>query len=109
MIARTAFTQLRYSVPPLIGTIVGMLLTYVAPIALIFSSHLLAVVCGVFGWVLMTVSFTPTLWHFRLSRYWAPLLPVSALFYSYATILSAVRYWRGRGGQWKGRSQAACE
>jgi len=34
------------------------------------------------------------------------LLPVAAAFYSYATWLSAVRYWLGRGGQWKGRSQA---
>jgi len=24
----------------------------------------------------------------------------------YATCVSAVRYWLGRGGQWKGRAQA---
>jgi hypothetical protein len=44
--------------------------------------------------------------YYRLSPAWVLLLPVTALFYASATILSAVRYWRGRGGQWKGRAQA---
>jgi hypothetical protein len=33
-------------------------------------------------------------------------LPVAAVFYGYATCVSAARYWLGRGGQWKGRAQA---
>jgi len=33
-------------------------------------------------------------------------LPLSALIYSYATCLSATRYYLGRGAQWKGRTQA---
>jgi hypothetical protein len=37
----------------------------------------------------------------------APLLPVIALFYMAATFASAVQFWRGRGGAWKGRYQAA--
>jgi hopene-associated glycosyltransferase HpnB len=106
MIARTAFTQLRYSVLLMLGTLLGMLLTYVAPVALVFAKSIFATICGAAAWVLMTCSFIPTLWHFRRSRYWAPLLPIAALFYSYATWISAVRYWRGHGGQWKGRTQA---
>jgi hopene-associated glycosyltransferase HpnB len=106
MIARTAFTQLRYSLVLLLATLLGMLVTYVAPVALVFSTSRFAAVCGAIAWVLMTCSFIPTLWHFRRSRYWAPLLPFAALFYSYATWLSAVRYWGGRGGRWKGRAQA---
>src|SRR5712672_1960230 len=38
MIARTAFTQLLYSPLLLIGTLLGMFLTYLAPIALLFAS-----------------------------------------------------------------------
>jgi hypothetical protein len=34
-------------------------------------------------------------------------LPAIALFYAAATIASAVLHWRGRGGYWKGRFQAA--
>lgn len=106
LIARTAFTQLRYSAVALMGTTLGMLLTYIAPIAIAFAPGKAAAAGGIAAWVLMTVSFVPTLWHFRISRYWALLLPAAALFYTYATCVSAARYWAGRGGHWKGRAQA---
>jgi hypothetical protein len=35
------------------------------------------------------------------------LLPLIALFYIAAAIGSAVQFWRGRGGNWKGRFQAS--
>jgi hypothetical protein len=44
---------------------------------------------------------------YRQSPLWALLLPVTALIYLYATVLSACRHHAGRGGQWKGRSQSA--
>ncbi len=106
LIARTAFTQLRYSGLLLVGTLAGMLLTYVAPVILLFASDSTARVLGVVAWVLMALSFLPTLRFYRLSPVWAPLLPLTALFYTYATWLSAVRYWLGKGGLWKGRAQA---
>ena len=58
------------------------------------------------AWLLMWLTFLPTLRFYRLSPLWAPLLPFAALFYAYATWLSAVRYWLNRGAQWKGRAQA---
>jgi hopene-associated glycosyltransferase HpnB len=106
LIARTAFTQLRYSALILIGTLTGMFLTYVAPVILLFAHDSTARMLGVVAWLLMTLSFLPTVRFYRLSILWAPLLPLTALFYTYATWLSAVRYWRGNGGQWKGRAQA---
>jgi hopene-associated glycosyltransferase HpnB len=106
LIARTAFTQLRYSSALLSGTIVGMLLTYIAPIALVFVHDATARLLGAVAWLLMTASFLPTVRFYRLSPAWALLLPFVALFYTWATWISAVRYWTGRGAQWKGRSQA---
>jgi hopene-associated glycosyltransferase HpnB len=106
MIARTAFTQLRYSPFLLLGTLAGMLLTYVAPLALLFTHNSIAQILSLATWLLMTISFWPTARFYRLSPLWAPLLPLAAIFYSYATWLSAARYWLGRGGQWKGRAQA---
>src|SRR5260221_6762592 len=53
MIARTAFTQLRYSPLLLLGTLAGMLATYVAPIALAFSRGTFAAACAIAAWVLM--------------------------------------------------------
>lgn len=106
LIARTAFTQLRYSTMLLIGTILGLLLTYVVPVALSFHPSPLVWRMSLAAWALMTVSYLPTVRFYELSPLWAPVLPLAAIFYSYATCLSAVRFWLGRGGQWKGRAQA---
>lgn len=106
MIARTAFTQLRYSALFLCGAVAGLLFTYFAPLALLFSGNAVARTLGFGAWLLMSISFLPTIRFYRLSPLWAPSLPVSAAFYTYATLLSAVRFWLGRGAQWKGRTQA---
>jgi hopene-associated glycosyltransferase HpnB len=106
MIARTAFTQLGYSAPLLLGTVVGMALTYLLPVALAFDTQPLVWRLSLAAWALMTITYLPTVRFYRLSPLWAPLLPAVAAFYSYATCVSATRYWLGRGGQWKGRAQA---
>jgi hopene-associated glycosyltransferase HpnB len=106
LIARTAFTQLNYSAVILLGAIVGMLLTYVAPAVFSFYTQPVAWRIGLAAWALMTVTYLPAIRFYELSPLWAPLLPLAAIFYSYATFLSALRYWTGRGGQWKGRAQA---
>jgi hopene-associated glycosyltransferase HpnB len=107
LIARTAFTQLNYSSLLLLGTLAGMLLTYVAPVCLVFHPHPAVWPLGLAAWLLMALTYLPTVQFYGLSPLWAPFLPVAAAFYSFATWLSAVRYWLGRGGQWKGRAQAA--
>ena len=106
LIARTAFTQLRYSSLILAGTLAGMLLTYIVPIALLFAHDPIARLLGLIAWLLMSLSFFPTVRFYRISPVWAPLLPLTAAFYTCATWVSAVRYWLGKGGQWKGRAQA---
>jgi hopene-associated glycosyltransferase HpnB len=106
MIARTAFTQLRYSTLLLLGTLIGMLLTYVAPMVLLFAPAGTPRILAACAWTLMSLLYLPTIRFYRLSPLWAMLLPLVAALYSYATLLSAVRHWRGRGAQWKGRSQA---
>jgi hopene-associated glycosyltransferase HpnB len=106
LIARTAFTQLRYSAVVLLGTLVGLLLTYIAPIALLFAHNHVTRTIALVTWLAMSVFFLPTIRFYRLLPYWAPLLPLTAALYAYATVLSAIRYYANRGAQWKGRSQA---
>ncbi|HEY2121481.1 MAG TPA: glycosyltransferase [Candidatus Acidoferrum sp.] len=106
LIARTAFTQLGYSTLVLLGTLLGMLVTYVAPVAFAFSTQPILWRMGLAAWALMTITYLPTVRFYGLSPLWAPALPLAAAFYSYATWVSAVRYWLGKGGQWKGRAQA---
>lgn len=106
MIARTAFTQLHYSNFLLIGTLFGLVLTYLIPPYFAIFSQGLTQYIGIFTWMIMAFSFWPTIRFYRLSPLWTMALPVITLFYASATFGSALNYWRGRGGQWKGRSQA---
>jgi hypothetical protein len=106
MIARTAFTQLRYSALLFLGTMPGLALTFLLPVILTFSASIRVWPFALAAWCLMTASFLPVVTYYRLRPIWALLLPLAALFYAYATCLSAARYWLGRGGQWKGRAQA---
>ena len=105
MIARSAFTQLHHSVALLSAVVLGMLITYLVPLAMIGTGKM-AAVSGFAAWALMTIAYWPTLKLYRISGLWAPMLPAIALFYIATTIYSAVQYWRGFGGIWKGRPQA---
>lgn len=106
MIARTAFTQLGYSTLLLIGTVAGLALTYLAPPLLALLGTGWARLLGLAAWAAMAAAFLPSVRFYRLSPLWAMALPAIAGFYLAATIGSAANYWRGRGGQWKGRAQA---
>jgi hopene-associated glycosyltransferase HpnB len=105
MVSRTAYAQLRYSPLLLAGTVLGLTLTYLAPVALaVFASGIPQFV-GIFAWVLMAFAFRPTLRFYRMSWLLAPALPAIAAVYMAFTIDSAYQHARGRGGMWKGRAQ----
>ena len=106
MIARTAFTQLHYSALLLIGTLLGMGVTYLAPPLLTLFATGLPRYFGAAAWLAMAVCFHPTARFYGRNPAWGLALPAIALFYLAATFGSALNYWRGRGGQWKGRAQA---
>jgi hypothetical protein len=89
----------------LLGTIAGMFVTYMLPPLLLFSGKRMPAMLGGFAWILMMIAYAPALRFYGLSWLRAPLLPPVALFYTGATIHSAVQYWAGRGGEWKGRVQ----
>jgi hopene-associated glycosyltransferase HpnB len=109
MIARTAYTQLRYSPLLLAGTIAGMVFLYLAgPTLTLLAPGAARWVSGG-AWLLMSAAFIPALRYYGKSILLAPLLPVAAAFYVEATIASAVRWYRGTGGQWKGRAQASAK
>jgi hopene-associated glycosyltransferase HpnB len=107
LIARSAFTQLGFSVAMLAVSTVMMLATYVLPLGLILLADGPARLLGAIAFVAMACAYQPTLRYHRLSGLWALAMPLVASFYTAATIDSALRYWSGRGGQWKGRIQAA--
>lgn len=107
MISRSAYAQLGYSALALVGTIFGLGLIYVGPVLLTLFGEGYARWLGLGAWMLMATAFQPMLRFYRRSPLWGVALPAIALFYAGCTFASAWAYWRGRGGMWKGRAQAA--
>ena len=115
MVARSAYTQLRYSPAVLAGTLTGLLFLYALPPAGAITG-LAAVLAGgdgaaavtlgagLAGWALMSLSYLPMLRLYRLSPLRAPGLPLIALLYAAMTADSARRHYAGRGAEWRGRA-----
>jgi hopene-associated glycosyltransferase HpnB len=106
MVARTAYAQLQYSPLLLAGTLLSLLLTFIAPPLLALFAHGAASAMGALAWLAMTLAYQPMLRFYRQSAWWGPLLPGVATLYAAFTFDSALQHWRGRGGMWKGRAQA---
>ncbi|CAN5366945.1 glycosyltransferase [soil metagenome] len=106
MISRSAYAQLGYAPLLLVGTILGLGLTYLAPPLLAVFGHGYAQLMGLTAWILMGIAFQPMLRFYRRSPLWGMALPLIASFYAGCTLLSAWQHGRGRGGMWKGRAQA---
>jgi hopene-associated glycosyltransferase HpnB len=113
MVARTAYTQLRYSPWLLVGTLAGLAATYLlAPLLVLtapWHGSEAALAVALAAWGMMAGSYAPTLRLYAKPPMTAGLLPLVALLYSLMTLASALRHWRGRGGQWKGRVYQAAE
>ena len=105
MVARSAYAQLDYSPLILTGTVFGMALLYIVPLAGLPTGGL-GTLAGALAWAAMTVAFQPMLHFYRRSPFWGLALPLIGIFYTAFAIDSAVQHWRGRGGMWKGRDQA---
>jgi hopene-associated glycosyltransferase HpnB len=105
MIARCAFAQLRHSYLALIGTLLGLFLTFLLAPALLFVGSPVAVGLGAAALLLMGLAYLPMVRFYDLSSPWCLCLPLTILFYLAALLYSVAEYTRGRGGHWKGRLQ----
>jgi hopene-associated glycosyltransferase HpnB len=110
MVARSAYTQLRHSPAILAGTLAGLLLLYVVPVALVllgpWHGDVAGAALGAGTWLLMATTYVPTLLLYGRSPLLAFALPVAGTLYAAMTFDSARRHWRGQGATWKGRAGA---
>ncbi len=104
MVARCAYVQLGTSPWLLAGTVAGMVVVWLAPVGLALFGSGSAQLMGVLAWGAMTASYIPTVRRFGLPLGWAACLPGAALFYTAATLGSALDHHRGRGVVWKQRA-----
>ena len=110
MVARSAYTQLGFSVPLLMGTIAGLAVTFLGPIAaviggLVVGSPLVGLI-GIVALLAMELSYLPMIRYHHLGSWRALGLPVAACMYGAMTVTSARRHYR-TGVAWKGRRYGA--
>ena len=107
MVARTAFTQLRYSWLVLGLCTLLMIVCFLSPVVISFSPELSARTIALGAWLLMWLAYLPTLRFYRLPAPWGVLMPFTGLLFLTMTWDSARRYLRGERSAWRGRRYGA--
>ena len=106
MVSRSAYAQLNYSPLLLAGTLLGLFMVYIAPVMTALFAWGVSQLAGWAAWAIMAIMFQPILRFYRQSPLWGLALPLIGAFYAAFTLESAIQYWAGKGGMWKGRVQA---
>ncbi len=108
MVKRSAYTQLGFSPLLLLGTLMGLVLTFAGPPLLTLggaaSGNMAAASAGGLAWCLMVWTYRPSIAHFGLGSTWALALPVTSMLYGAMTMASAFAYHSGRDNRWRGRN-----
>jgi len=102
MVERTAFVQLRRSVPMVLACTLIMAGVFLLPVWGVLLADTRAIAAA--GMTAMFASYQPILAFYRQNPLWAVALPVIGLLYLLMTVTSA---WRGTvagGSEWKGRT-----
>jgi hopene-associated glycosyltransferase HpnB len=103
MVARTAFTQLRYSVLLLLLATFLMVFVFWCPVMGLAHRSILPRAAAWLGTISMWAAYLPVVRFYRQSPFLVITLPVVASLYLLMTWSSAIRYWRGQRSVWKGR------
>ncbi len=104
MVARTAYTQLKYSpVLLVICSIIMVSMFWLAPLVFLFQPTEVAYIVSCLVWTAMLFAYSPTLIYYQRSPLWVILLPVVGALYLAMTWTSALRFWQGKRASWKNR------
>lgn len=103
MVARSAYTQLRYS-PIILGMLtLIMIVLFWLPVLGLFISEPGIRALSLFAWLGMLTYHLPTIIFYGLNPIMALFVPLTGALYLGMTWSSAIRYYRGIRSQWKGR------
>ena len=83
-----------------------MVITYIVPVLTTLLGHGPLRSCGLIAWLLMVIAFMPFARFYKVFPLWGIALPVIGGAYTVFTLQSAIEFWQGKGGMWKGRAQA---
>jgi hopene-associated glycosyltransferase HpnB len=103
MVARTAFTQLKYSLPLLLLCSALLAISFLTPLAGLLSGNSSVRFLSTISLIIMCVTYLPTVRHYKRSPLWVCSLPFASSLFLAMTWTSAIRYWRGERTRWKNR------
>ncbi|MGH8549414.1 MAG: glycosyltransferase, partial [Methylococcales bacterium] len=103
MVARTAYTQLRYSFILLGLCTLIMIMMFLLPVFAPFLGNPKLIMIATSSFLLMAASYLPTLYFYERNPAWVFGLPAVAVLYLGMTWTSAWRYWNGEASRWKNR------
>jgi hopene-associated glycosyltransferase HpnB len=107
MVARSAFTQLRYSAWWLLLATALMIVTLLMPtagvVAGVAAGDLRLVLTAGAAWLAIAAAYWPVVSFYRLPPVLAATLPLAAALFLAMTWSSAIGYWRGTRARWKAR------
>jgi hopene-associated glycosyltransferase HpnB len=103
LVARTAYTQLRYSPLLLVGCVAALSWAFLLPVLGLVAGDDTARIASLAAFAAMIATYLPTLRFYRLSALWAVLLPFTGTLYLAMTVNSGWRYYRGIRSSWRGR------
>jgi len=106
VVARLAFTQLRYSPLLLLLCTALLVAAFWSPLVALAAPDARARWTGLAALAALAASYAPTLRFYGRSLAWALALPVVGTLYLAMTWSSAFRYWRGTRARWRGRAYA---
>ena len=107
MVARTAFTQLRYSWLLLGLCTLLMVVSFLSPVLLSLSPEPYTRGIALGAWLAMWLSFLPTLRYYGVAPAWGLLLPFIGVLFLAMTWDSAWRFFNGERSAWRGRRYSA--
>jgi hopene-associated glycosyltransferase HpnB len=107
MVARTAYTQLRYSPLLLAGCVAALSWAFWLPVVGILAGDPIARAASLTALAAMIATYLPTLRFYGLSVAWALMLPFTGTLFLAMTIHSAWRYYGGVRSAWRGRVYSA--
>lgn len=120
MVARSAFTELKYSYIRLLFCTLGLLLTFFVPLFAGLSFVCLPMMQDQYKYFILTLSFTgfttliimagtylPTTKYFKLPLLWSVTLPWAGLLYLAMTLDSSRQYLFGVRAKWKDRQYSS--
>lgn len=104
MVARTAYTQLYYSLGLLLLCTVIMLIGFLAPLLGIWHPEAETRVMSAAALLVMMATYLAILQFYGRAKLWALALPLIGLLFLGMTWGSAIRYWKGNRATWRDRT-----